>query len=303
MVNFPIDPRPHVPRGFDIVPRDPNAPTSRLYAYISGVMDAYNEDLASAFLLPEMAKEDLQELAEALKSFFRHNLGVRLLEVQPSPIGDAYVLFGSPVERERFLDTKIQFGRGYTRSFTKHDVGSHVRMHDLDQEIWIMLMLFPNDARNNSTIAKAVAGFGLLRYWYDSTNNACVVCKVRLNDDSKIPDDVVVTAGLEPRVRSWTCPVVIIKRKGVEFLGDEDIFPPADGCLAHPVPPPPPRWMGMDGPNVVPGPASVNNASHSAHGPSADVDMSEVGVDLANGVGLAADVNMEEGLNEGDVDD
>lgn len=67
----------------------PNAPPSRLYAYIGGVMDSYNEDLAVALLLPAVAKEDFQDLVEALKSFFR-NLGVRITEVQPSPIGDAY---------------------------------------------------------------------------------------------------------------------------------------------------------------------------------------------------------------------
>lgn len=163
MANFPLDPLPHVPRGFEIVPRDPNAPPSRLYAYIGGVLDSYNEDLAVAFLLPAVAKEDFQDLVEALKSFFR-NLGVRVSEVQPSPIGDAYVRFGSPVERERFLDANIPFGHGYTLSFLKHDEGRHVRKHDIDREVWIMLMLFPNDARNNSAIAKAVAGFSLLRY-------------------------------------------------------------------------------------------------------------------------------------------
>ncbi|KAF8714080.1 hypothetical protein HU200_028079 [Digitaria exilis] len=184
-------------------------------------------------------------------------LGVRLNEVQPSPIGDAFVRFGSPVERERFLDRVIQFGHGYTLRFIKHDEGDHVRLHDLDREVWVMLMLFPNDARNNTALSKAVAGFGLLRYWYDSTNNARVVCKILLHDEAKIPDDVVVSVGLEPRVRTWTCPVYVLKRKGVQIPGDEDVFPPPDGGLAHPFPPPPPRWMGMDGPNDGPGASAI----------------------------------------------
>ncbi|KAF8671755.1 hypothetical protein HU200_049876 [Digitaria exilis] len=117
MANFAIDPAPHVPRGFEVPPRDPAAPPTRLYAYIGGIMDAYNEDLAIAFLLPAVAKEDFLELAKALKSFFIQNLGVRLMEVQPSPIGDAFVRFGSPIERERFLDQIIQFGHGYTEVY------------------------------------------------------------------------------------------------------------------------------------------------------------------------------------------
>ncbi|KAF8692472.1 hypothetical protein HU200_039569 [Digitaria exilis] len=240
MANFAIDPHPHVPRGFEVLPRDPNAPPTRLHTYFGGVLEAHNEDLAVAFLLPAVAKEDFRELAEALKHFFTQDQGVHLLEVQPSPIGDAYVRFGSLVEREQFLDYVIQFGHGYTLRFINHDKGLHVREHPLDREVWLMMMLFPNDARTNSAIAKAVAGFGLLRYWYDSTNNARVVCKVHLNDDARIPDDVVVSAGLHPRVRSWTCPIFLLKRKDVINLGDEDGFPPPDGGLAHPFPPPPP---------------------------------------------------------------
>lgn len=147
-----------------MIPRDPTAPLSRLYAYIGGVMDAYNEDLAIAFLFPAVSKEDFQQLMEALKSFFIQKLGVRLLEVHPSPIGDAYVRFSNPVEREHFLDEVVQFGHGYTLRFIKHDVGVHVCEHNVDREVWPMLMLFSNDARNNSVISKAVAGFGLLRY-------------------------------------------------------------------------------------------------------------------------------------------
>nr|CAB3476400.1 unnamed protein product [Digitaria exilis] len=52
MANFAFDPLPHVPRGFEVVPRNPASPPSRMYAYIGGILDAYNEDLAIAFLLP-----------------------------------------------------------------------------------------------------------------------------------------------------------------------------------------------------------------------------------------------------------
>lgn len=204
-------------------------------------MDAYNEDLTIAFLLLAVAKEDFRELVEALKDFFAQDQGVRLHEVQPSPFGDTFVRFASPVERERFLNRVIQFGNGYTLRFIKHDEGVHVRERPLDQEVWLMMMLFPNDARNNTAIAKALAGIGLLRYWYDSTNNARVVCEVHLHDESHIADDVVVSVGIHPRVRTWTCPIYLLKRHDIINLGDEDGFPHADGGLAHPFPPPPPR--------------------------------------------------------------
>lgn len=266
-----------MPRGFEVLPRDPTVPLTRLYAYIGSVMDSYNEDLAIAFLLPAVAKEDFVHLSEAFKSFFIHDLGVRLLEVQPSHIGDAFVRFSSPVELERFLDEVAQFGRGYTIRFTKHDVGVHVRDHEVDREVWIMLMLFPNDARNNSAISKAVAGFGLLRYLHDSTNNARVMCKIH-NDEARIPDDVVVSAGIQPNVHSWTCPVFVLKRKGVDVLGDEYAFPLTDGGIAHPFPLRVPRWVGLDGPNPPHNPVSDQHVdSDSVHGLARDADQSDAG--------------------------
>nr|CAB3484103.1 unnamed protein product [Digitaria exilis] len=240
MANFAIDPHPHVPRGFEVLPRDPNAPPTRLHTYIGGVLEAHNEDLAVAFLLPAMAKEDFRELVEALKHLFAQDQPVHLLAVQLSPIDDAYVWFGSPVERERFLDRVIQFGHGYTLWFIKHDEGLHVREHPLDREVWLMMMLFPNDARTNSAIAKAVAGFGLLRYWYDSTNNARVICKVHQNDDARIPDDVLMLAFLMMWLSLLDC---------------------TQG------------WMGMDGSQDDN--SAGHAASHSAHGPSADDVMSK----------------------------
>lgn len=52
--------------------------------------------------------------------------------------------------------------------------------------------------------------------------------------------------------------------------------PPNDGGLAHPVPPPALRWMGMDGPSPVASQASGDAAnSHSADGPAGDNVMSE----------------------------
>ncbi|CAN6311412.1 unnamed protein product [Urochloa humidicola] len=219
MANFEIDPRPHAPRGFTVVPHDPREPPRKLFAYIGGVMEAYNEDLAISFFTPAVSKQDFDPMAAALKDFFIHSMGVHLAQVQPSPIGDACVRFHSLVEREHFLDRIIQFSPEYQLSFIKHDAGSNVRARDLDREAWLMVMLFPEDARNNAAISKALAGFGLLRYWYDTDNHARIVVKVHLHDDAQIPHDIVVSAGLPSRVRSWTCPVFVLKRSGVTVLG------------------------------------------------------------------------------------
>ncbi|CAO2187764.1 unnamed protein product [Urochloa humidicola] len=261
MANFVVNPRPHVPQGFTVTPHDPAKPPRRLFVYIGGVMDAYNEDLIIAFFTPAVSKQDFDVMSVALKDFFANSFGVHLFRYRT---GDAFVRFMSPVERERFLVRIIRFSPDYQLSFIKHDAGVNVRMRDLDREVWLMVMMFSEDARNNNAISKALAGFGLLRYWYDTDNHARIVVKVHLHDEAQIPHDIVVSAGLEPRVRSWTCPVFMLKHSGVQALGDEDLFSP--GGLVHPISHDPPRWMGPGGSEVANGPEQHHNEDESVAG-------------------------------------
>lgn len=92
-------------------------------------------------------------------------------------------------------------------------------------------------------------------------------------------------------MRSCTCPVVILKHKNVPVHVDEDMFLPADGGVAHPFPPPSPRWMGMDGPNMDGENSVGNSVSQSVHGSSGgDVHMSNVGA--PNDGGEAVDAGL-----------
>ncbi|CAN6329297.1 unnamed protein product [Urochloa humidicola] len=226
-------------------------------------MEAFNEDVAIAMLVPAVAKEDFDLMALVLKDYFIHSHRVRLMEVQPCAMGDAYVQFMSPLERERFLGKVFQFGPHYQLHFIKHDEAVNATFQDLDREAWVMLMGFPLDARKNAEIAKAVSGFGLLRYWHDTNYEARIVVRVLLNDDAKIPHDVVVSVGVPPKARSWTCPVFTLKKKNITMLADEEHVLP-DGPL-HPLPTGPPRWMGpnpTDPPSVAQPPQA--NVEHSA---------------------------------------
>lgn len=272
---FSINPTPHAPRGFEVVPHDAADPPLVLSAYL-GCMEAYNEDLAIAYLLPEVNKEDFPIMAEALKNFFACSYGVHLVEVQPCSIGDAFVRFHSPVERERFLDQIIQFGPHYQLQFGKHDEGKNARFQDMDREAWVMIMSFPADARNNSSISKAVAGFGLLRYWHDTNNEARIVAKINLSENAKIPHAVLVSAGLPPKTRSWMCPVFVLKHKNVTMLGDEGVIP-SNGPL-FPLPLQAPRWLGFNGPmpDNVQGDNSSVGQDHGMNG------MNEMNVDGIN---------------------
>lgn len=141
MAFFSVDPRPHAPRGFDVVPNYPKAPPLVLSVYI-GRMESYNEDLAIAYMVPKVNKVDFEPMAMALKDFFARTYGVHLTKVQSCPIGDAYIRFHSPVEREWFLDKIVQFRPNYQIHFAKNDEGRNARFQYMDREAWIMLMPF-----------------------------------------------------------------------------------------------------------------------------------------------------------------
>lgn len=251
MANFAIDPHLHAPRGFEVIPHDPEDPPLRLLSYLGSYMDATNEDLAIAMLVSAVAKEDFSLMAAALRDYFINTHRVLLREVQPCVMVDAFVKFGSTVERGRFLDGIYQVTPEYQLHFVKHDEGINARYHDADREAWVMLLNYLEDAKSNSLVAKAVADFGLFRYWHDTNYLARIVVRVLLKDDAQIPHDVTVSVGMLPHLRSSTCPVFALKRKNVTVLPDEDELP--DVGPLHPLPVGPPRWMG---PNAV-DPSSV----------------------------------------------
>lgn len=242
MAFFAIDPRPHVPCDFKMVLHEPDEQPRILSAFLGSCMEAYN-DLAIAYFVPEVNKADFVPMAHDLKDYFARVHGVHLAEVLPCAIGDAYVGFLSPVERERFLGQDYQFSDRYVLRLGKHDEGRNASLHNLNRDVWVMLMACPEDAKSNNAIAKVVLGFGLLGYWHDSTNRARVVVKVLLNEDSKIPHGIKVSAGMLPSTRSWTCPVFELKNTEVTRLHVESAF------LANRPPFPmsmPLRWLVRD---------------------------------------------------------
>ncbi|CAN6311658.1 unnamed protein product [Urochloa humidicola] len=255
MANFPVDPRPFAPRGFEVVPYDPAAPPLRLYAYIDGCYDKSNEDVAIAILYPTVAKEDFNLMAREMRIYFDQVHGVRGLEIQPCPIGEAFVTFSSSLERECFLNNVWEFGE-YQMHLIKHYEGVNARAHDLDREAWVMLLNFPLDLRQANHLAKAVAGFGLLSHWHQTNYKARVVVKVYLNDGARIPQAVTMTLGSQPRARSSSFQVYSLRQKDVTFLPDEDPIP-EQGPM-YPLPFEAPRWMSP----VAPGNYSASSVPH-----------------------------------------
>lgn len=194
MANWAVDSRLFLPRDFELVERPPHPPVCH-EVFVTGCYTLYNKDLVIVRLQPAVNKEDFDSLETALRAFFLDVHQVRVADIQPCPLGDAYVCFNTALERERFLGPEFHFGR-YSMRVIKHDEGENVRSYNLDREPWVMLVGFPEDLKCGSIIAKAVSGFGILMHWHETDNLACVVAKVYLNDESTIPDSVKINAGV-----------------------------------------------------------------------------------------------------------
>lgn len=131
--------------------------------------------MAIAITTPSVDKEDFPAFALALHRFLQDDHHVRKFEIQRSPMGEAYVCFGCPLEREKFLkDSPYHFGH-YWLKFIEHDKGANAKVYDMDREAWLMLLCHPNDFCHYFDIEKLIAGFAILKHVHPSTNDAFVV--------------------------------------------------------------------------------------------------------------------------------
>jgi hypothetical protein len=129
--------------------------------FVVGCFTQHNEDLAIVQLQPPVHKGDFDSLAPALRAFFEDIQEVLVVEVQPCPLGDAYVRFNSALDRERFLGPVFSFGT-YGMRVIKHDDAGNARSFDLDREAWVMLMGFSEDLKCTNIVAKSMSTFGIL---------------------------------------------------------------------------------------------------------------------------------------------
>ncbi|CAO2180138.1 unnamed protein product [Urochloa humidicola] len=251
MANFAVNPHPFVPPGFVLQPREIVREPSRLRCFLAFSIEKANEDLAIALTEPKIAPEDFWTFARALRHFLLDN-NVRALEIQQCPMGEAFVRFDSPMQRETFILGGPRQFEDYQISFIRHDKGLNMRDLELDRSVWLMLLCFLPDAKNLiSLVDKSVSGFGQLLHVHRSSSVSRVVARVLVNKDADVPDSLTVSVGTLPHVHTWTVPVFLLSATDVVLGGDEEPIP-VDGPT-HPMAHPAPGWMGP-----VPPAADVN---------------------------------------------
>lgn len=159
MANFAVDPRPHVPMGFNLLDVDYAWPFDRPRAFLGALTEKCNENVAIATIIPSVDKADFQTVASELRRVMQQQYRVINLEIQPSPIGDVFVTFNSPLQRQRFLESPPMNVDQYTVRFERHDEVANVHSVDIDREVWLMLLCYPLDARSPASIAKSISSF------------------------------------------------------------------------------------------------------------------------------------------------
>ncbi|CAO2152013.1 unnamed protein product [Urochloa humidicola] len=160
MANFAVNPHPFVPSGFVLQPREIVREPSRMRCFLAFSVEKSNEDLVIALTEAKIASEDLWTFARALCRFLLNN-NICEPQIHQCPMGEAFVRFDSPMQRETFiLEGPRQF-EDYQISFIRHDEGPNMRDLELDRSVWVMLLCFPPDAKNlTSLVDKSVSGFG-----------------------------------------------------------------------------------------------------------------------------------------------
>jgi hypothetical protein len=236
--------------------------------------------LAIANLTPPVATEDFASMARSLHRFLLDE-GIRAPEVQPCPIGDAFVRFSSHLEMDRFiLGQPRQFGQ-YQLFLSRHDEGANFRSLEMDRVVWLILVCYPTDGRSLSLIGKAICAFAHLLHVHPSTTVGRVIVKALVNKEQDIPDDVVLSVGEAPRVRTFTVPIFIFTASDVVIGGDEEL--PSEFGPAHPLPFPAPHWLEPE--------AELSGSSNEEMVDNAPVNqpLPEVPVEQANAAAVAPD--------------
>ncbi|KAL6646715.1 hypothetical protein ACP70R_015409 [Stipagrostis hirtigluma subsp. patula] len=266
MANFEVDPRGHIPVGFDPEAAqigDQLREPVRLRAFLPQVQRSH-ENVAIAVLVPPVAMVDFGIFSRELKYYLTHEHRVRVDGITPSALGAATVIFGSVAERETMIAKGSRPFPPYYIHFLRHDEGPNARACPMDQECWILLLGYPLDCLNLCHLAKVVSGFGLLTHWHESSNLGRVLLQVRLHDARFVPDDVTVTIGEGKDANSITVVVVRLRSRNMLSPPDEDELPPYGPA------PTPSRWMGRGGVYPGEGASRASSGSGNSYGSNGD---------------------------------
>uniref|UniRef100_A0A0A8ZJQ2 DUF7597 domain-containing protein n=1 Tax=Arundo donax TaxID=35708 RepID=A0A0A8ZJQ2_ARUDO len=117
--------------------------------------------VAIAVLDPAVDPVDYPHISNAIYGFVVNSLCLRVSEMSPSALGATTVTFGSCLEHEIAMSKVHRMGE-YRLSFIKHDEGRNLRHLALDLIVWLMLVNFPLDCLDATSLAASIGSFAIL---------------------------------------------------------------------------------------------------------------------------------------------
>ncbi|TVU06696.1 hypothetical protein EJB05_49921, partial [Eragrostis curvula] len=220
------DPAPFLPRGFHRL--QVNGRDTAVRA-VAARPQLRNEDVAIV-LIDGMPQNEVPfaNIREVLHEFLIDYKRLAIKDIQPCHLGQAYVRFAHPHDRDNLADSgALPYGNIEFR-FVRHNEGRNRRAVNFNRECWLMLLGFPLDYWHLHYIENAISSFGRLTGWYnDPSNLARVLVCARVTDLVDVPEFIVLTEGEGFQGFSWTIQVEILQQNMTGVLPpDEEPLPP-----------------------------------------------------------------------------
>lgn len=199
-----------------------------------------NEDLAIVTISLLPGNPLYFPAVEEVVREFLVNRRVQIKEVQPCPLGQAFVRFENEYDRDRMvLQSPHPYG-GVDFSFVGHNQGRNWRRVLFNHECLLMLMGLPEDFWEQEFIESVLGPCArVVRWENDPDHLARLLVRVRVTDLETIPHFSVFSDGIGFDSQSWTVQIEILQH---ENLGggppDEEqvTIPPEDApCLTFSV--------------------------------------------------------------------
>lgn len=160
-----------------------------------------------------------------IRECVEHFWGVRIREIQPCPLDQAYVRFFRDFDRDSFIfNSPIPHG-DVTLSFARYNERWNHRTFLFNRECWILLLNLPSDYWKQVHMERIFAPFGQLVSWEgNSTRLASVVAKIRVENLESIPHFIPFLVGDGLQGESWTLQCEILQHQLLRNApADEDL--------------------------------------------------------------------------------
>jgi hypothetical protein len=166
----------------------------------------------------------------------QHQLNVRFFALHPHGV-DIFRLRNA-CQRDALLALNLHFVGHREITFYPHDeVPINFRIMVFSKKCWIMLLGYPLDFKDATTLVEVCTPFARVLHWNsEDTSLSRVLLKVLVEDPLEVPRDVVIKMGRESdgEGRSWTVPIYVFNSDAIMAGPQDEEDPPENNGDPHP---------------------------------------------------------------------